>query len=361
MGTVRARDSRCRTDPIPPVVQRCLHHFAAGLPGGARVRHMVTLAPGVWRLDREADAPVVAKQQLFGPLTRGSSHDLIMVETLVFASLAQAGCPVPAVLGADSRQQVIFLEHAGDLTLDEWIRTAGLEGRKTMGIRLAYACRSIEAVMAERTPAFRRHAAPGCDRNALAVAWNAAGRQAEMGLAWFFRKQPALIAPASAILQRIVTTCAGRPPVLGTMDYNARNVVISPERRPYFIEFATLGWDWPERRLAQYGLCLGSRDQEAGIISVLDPGSGLAYQRAGGNPKALEQHQVVLLLNAAARLIQALRAPQAGSNPALLQCWRHPRRRLAQLGELLATRWNLDPDATRLRHCLRHVVVPMTT
>lgn len=338
----------------PPDLEAHLRALVPALCGGPPVGRILQMSTGVWLIERRGDVPVVVKQQLFGPLTRGTNHSLVAVEELVLGKLAAAGCPVPAVLGTDYQRDLILLEFVGELTLDDWIQAAAPAARRAMAGRLVGAHCAIHRTMALHTPHLRLHTAPGCDVEALATAWRIATSRAREGLQYLLGHEPTLAAEAQRILGRISGQCAAREPSLGTADYNARNVVIHATNAPRFIEFATLGWDWPERRLAQYGLPLGTRHPEGKIASVLDGSAAAVYQRLGGNPVALEQHHLVLLLNAVARLGRILAAPHIPENHALLRTWLRPRRRLRQLGNLLAAEWGADSASNSLRRCVQH-------
>ena len=46
------------------------------------------------------------------------------------------------------------------------------------------------------------------------------------------------------------TRLQSAPTTLGSLDNNARNIVIQ-ENSPFFIDFASIGWNWQEMRLVQ--------------------------------------------------------------------------------------------------------------
>ena len=150
--------------------------------------------------------------------------------------------------------------------------------------------------------------------------------------------------PAAArcrsLLEEILQRLAGRRPVLGTTDYNARNIVVDPPAgRLSFIEFAKIGWDWTERRLVQYSASMGAGRPDGSFTSLLDRDAVRQYASGARDPGdralALDGHHIVFHLNAADLLLEALESRCNGRHAGLLQAWRRPRRRLEQIAGAL--------------------------
>ena len=60
-------------------------------------------------------------------------------------------------------------------------------------------------------------------------------------------------------LRRTVALALGGEPDVGSLDYNARNVVLDEAGgRVTLVDFAATGVDWPERRLVQYATATGT-------------------------------------------------------------------------------------------------------
>jgi hypothetical protein len=354
--TQRLRGNTCPPDVVAYLRQSVPQATGASDP----VVSVEALAAGVWRVQRQAGKILVAKHQLFGPLGQNAPHDLLKVEQLVLAHLGSSGCPVPAVLGADPQQHVIFLEWAGDLTLDDWAHENPAASMAPMVRQLIHGCQRIDAAMARLALTLGHRAAPGCDRIALNRAWETAATHATTALRWLLGAFPEACQRAATALQRVCTACGARPACLGTADYNARNVVISDAGKPLFIEFATLSWDWPERRLVQYATPLGAGRPEGRFIGLLDRDAADEWARQGGNGGALDQHHLVFMLNAVQRLLHAAALPGSDPAGALALSGALPASRLAQLRQLIGQSLSSDPSAEVVRQCVRRAAPPIT-
>jgi hypothetical protein len=145
--------------------------------------------------------------------------------------------------------------------------------------------------------------------------------------------------------------------VLGATDYNARNIVIDPEKNTLrFIEFSKLGSDWPERRLVQYTTGLGARLPDGGFHSLLNRRrveryASLAAEYRATDPEciahALDGHHLVFHLLTACMLKDAHLDPS--QNVRLLEVWQSPERRFEQLRSILASPLSGNPLTTELR------------
>ena len=312
--------------------------------GRPAVRSVVSLDVDVWRVDCADGRSLVAKHQLFGRATRGTAYDLLEVETRVLGLLGQAGCPVPAALGTDPEGSFIFLEHGGERTLDDAVQEGTPETRSGWARQTVAGFCAIDRVFREQQEEMRGCTAPGTDPDQLIRGWELAGERAGEGLSYLLGSVEPRSAQTRTRLAEVVRKLAAREPTLGSTDYNARNVVVDAERgRVCFIEFAKIGWDWSERRLVQYATSLGAGRERGTFRSLLDRECASLFAAAGGDAAALDGHQLVLLLNAAALLGAALERSEESGSRQWLQAWRNPHQRLDCLRAALATRLSDDP------------------
>jgi hypothetical protein len=323
------------------------------LDGCPAVRAIVPLDEDVWRIDCADGRRLVAKQQLFGRAAQRRGGDLLALETGVLQRLKQAGCPVPAALGTDPQTQFIFLEYCGDRTLDDVAQeeTTDIQQR-CVRQTIAGFC-AIDQVFQASQQELLTQVAPGGEPTELAENWKLAGIQACRGLSYLLKGAGSRFAEALQRLAEILTDLAHRPPRLGSTDYNARNVVVDLDRgQVSFIEFAKIGWDWPERRLLQYTTSLGANRRHGNVETLLTPDCVAAYTAAGGEAAALDRHRLVFLLNAVARLDAALEKPEEDPGRLLLKVWQNPTARVKRLQTLLAVPLSDDWLAGRLRACM---------
>lgn len=142
---------------------------------------------------------------------------------------------------------------------------------------------------------------------------------------------------------------------LGSLDYNARNVVVNGDS-PAFIDFASVGWDWSERRLVQTFNSLGAHRSGGRFVSTLNRevvGEYASQSAKGRSDEAeirVDYHNILFYLSVVYRLLQAIAQPELEDSKSLLNAWGDAKPRLRQAIDLLAdTPLSGNPYAARLR------------
>ena len=318
---------------------------------GGNVCAVEPIASGVWSL-RVGSVQRVAKYHPFAPLTRGKTYDVLHVEREVLNALTKAGCRVPRLIALDEKAFFAFYEWVGNETLDDWAQRETTDRPERIDDLLHTQC-AIDAALAVGGDRWASRVAPGGDTEALTDRWESACRRAVWGAEALLartRRRP-LRGHIRSSIERIGGELALRAPVLGSSDYNARNIVISPQGEAFFLEFSKLSWDWTERRLVQYTTCMGSGRHRGVMRSLLDARAARLYTELQGFDalRALDGHQVIFLLNAAATLCAALDRPSEPAHAALLRAWQNPPQRLQILAEALGTPLSNDEQISSLR------------
>ncbi|MBM3213317.1 hypothetical protein FJZ36_00150 [Candidatus Poribacteria bacterium] len=144
----------------------------------------------------------------------------------------------------------------------------------------------------------------------------------------------------------VVDAAQSSEPTIGSLDYNARNVLVNADA-VVFADWSTVGWDWNERRIAQYFIALGSSTPDGNFVQSVSAelvdalGDGLYF-----DPAALEAHVVVFLSVALERVLR-------GGDPSSRSSWagRHRYERLMNLLGRGAVASH-EPSA-RVRHLYR--------
>ncbi|HEX2032905.1 MAG TPA: hypothetical protein VHS99_01850 [Chloroflexota bacterium] len=263
-------------------------------------------------------------------------------EGRVLSWLRQQGAPVPEVVAIAPQTPApwLALEWCGEQTLDDLVQAATPSRLARLGRHLALAVGAVEQAFApisgrsrastqtwdERVAALRAQAAPWIEAAPRALAWLTAGSPS-----------PATLRALQATLEQALD--AG--PDVGSLDYNARNVVIQGQRLT-LLDFAATGIDWPQRRLVQYGTATGAHGGT--FVTVIGPASVRTYAAHvsplhGMQPPEVQQsvdaHEVLLLLTAASGLQQVA----AGTaHPARAAAWANVEARRQRLLALLRRR-----------------------
>lgn len=285
---------------------------------GERVTDVQSIArsgerlPDVWKVRTECRTLAV-KRQVFASIVAGSSHDLLQVEADVSGRLIAAGCRVAGVLAVDAGNDLVVLEWCGDQTLDD-VCQQSVEGAEAVRKPFVNAFVGIEAALAAARGEFADRCFPGCEPTALRASWRNAVGDVVAVMPGLLEKTDGLDFGQQASWLALVARLGEAPPTLGALDYNARNVVVDKSGMPTFLEFSKIGWDWPERRLVQYGTSLGSGRPDGLPVCLVDGAAANAYASGAAAWRGvlerdiltlLDGHDLVFHLVAAARLLQA--------------------------------------------------------
>jgi hypothetical protein len=231
--------------------------------------------------------------------------DLLETEWQALSLLAARGCAVVQPVAVDRGARFLVTRWAEGPTLyDACQAVAGVDPG------VAAAClkrlRAIERACAADADTHAPHAAPRDD--AVLVDEFAAA---------FARAREAYyvcLDAGQSLAARTVRTCdeawnelwvdlADAPIALGPVDVNARNLVLSPDG-PVFLDFAAVGWDWPERRAAQYMTAMGRAGDRGRVACALTPNAvGMCPDFAARSTRRLEGHCLLTACLAVARLL----------------------------------------------------------
>ena len=152
-------------------------------------------------------------------------------------------------------------------------------------------------------------------------------------------------------------------PTLGTLDYNARNIVVRWKIPPPSLILGAIGWDWGERRLVQSLNSLGANRANGNFVSLLDQtivkeyAGQVAEHRDGWSETEIaaqvDYHQLLFYLSIVHRLLQSIAQPEAAESKATLQAWGDPKARFQRALTLLTdSRLSEDPDITHLQEII---------
>ena len=332
----------------------------ACFPTGQRVVDIREMAAGVWAVGLGDGSHVVAKHQAFAAATAGRPDDLLIVEPQVLGLLAESGCPVPRAWSVDAETGFIFLEFCGAHTIDDIAQESGVS--RDLSARLVTGFCQIERVLSQRQNELLPLVSSAATRQLLHEAATRTHAETREGLATILIHCQPLGVGSGGLETHLDDICrrlSQREPTLASTDFNARNVVVDARAAVTFIEFAKIGWDWPERRLVQYATSLGAGRKLGEFRSALDPQSIEQYDHCTDDGAfALDGHHILFHLQAAASLCRALERPAQPRHKALLGAWQRPRRRLRYLVGALATPFSDDTATSDFRSLFAKSVHP---
>ena len=223
------------------------------------------------------------KQHLITQPVAESIFTPFQTEIAVLLRLHQAGCRVPELYWWSESARCLLMEWCGDTTLDDLAQETPIDELKPIVQNTIRAFCQLEEGFAKTAHALNPYIYPLDYPTFLRDMMGALldqGRKTLDYLAWM-KGEPMPSDQAgtlNAIWERLSNRLHRVTPTLGTLDYNARNIVVNGET-PTFIDFGSIGWDWGERRLVQSLNSLGASRANGNFVSLL--GQEIVKEYAG--------------------------------------------------------------------------------
>ena len=250
-------------------------------------------------------------------------------EASILRFLAARGAPVPEVVSASADE--LITAWVGVETLDDALQ----DGPPVSGTALVAAVWQVSRVLSRVAPI------PAITRDALAAQLRPWAEALPEALIWLVG------ASHERLLHDTLVRAMACEPAAGSLDYNSRNVLVEESGgRVWLIDFAATGFDWTERRLAQYALSAGAGLPNGVFRSALGTEACGTLADSGG----VDAHEVILLLTAAEHLRQV---ETGGGHPERQRAWSNVAQRKTSLQALLRRPLAADGPAARLRAALR--------
>ncbi len=304
------------------------------------------------------------KQHLITQPVAESIFTPFQTEIAVLLRLHQAGCRVPELYWWSESARCLLMEWCGDTTLDDLAQETPIDELKPIVQNTIRAFCQLEEGFAKTAHALNPYIYPLDYPTFLRDMMGALldqGRKTLDYLAWM-KGEPMPSDQAgtlNAIWERLSNRLHRVTPTLGTLDYNARNIVVNGET-PTFIDFGSIGWDWGERRLVQSLNSLGANRANGNFVSLL--GQEIVKEYAGQVAEHREDwseteiaaqvdyHQLLFYLSIIYRLLQSTAQPETAESKATLQAWGDLKTRFQRaLGLLTDSHLSEDPDIEHIR------------
>ena len=307
------------------------------------------------------------KQHLITQPVGESTFTPFQTEIAVLLRLHQAGCRVPELYWWSDLASCLLMEWCGNTTLDDLAQETPIDELKPIVQNTVRAFCQLEEGFAKTADALNPYIYPldypAFLRDLMGTLLDQ-GRKTLDYLAWM-KGEPMPSDQATrldAIWERMSNRLHRATPTLGTLDYNARNIVVAGNT-PTFIDFGSIGWDWGERRLVQSFNSLGTNRANGNFVSLLgmeiveEHASQVAQHRESCSEMEIaaqvDYHHLLFYLSIIYRLLQSTAQPEAAESKATLQAWGAPKARFQRaLGLLADFRLSEDPDSAHIQEVI---------
>ena len=281
-------------------------------------------------LNIRANRYILKQHEITVPVTE-SGFTPFQIEKFTLSTLHNAGCLVPNVILTYEKDRTVLLEWRGGHTLDSLAQcNTGKNILPELSTIVKELCK-IESVFAENIDLFRPYTFQFDVKETLQSLLER-GRTT-VGYLQQLCKTP-LTSSEIECLDAAWTSLSNRlleaPLTLDSLDYHARNIVIFTGL-PSFIDFASIGWDWQERRLVQYFNSLGAYQDGANFVSLLNLELVKTYAEwvvqhrencsVTDVAARVDGHHLLFYLSVVYRILEATARPESRENQILVEAW----------------------------------------
>lgn len=298
-----------------------------------------------------------------------AGHTPLQIEAAVLALLHDNGCQVPRLIWKSEHHHALLLEWCGEFTLDALAQHSekSLQHLKPLLPTILRELSKIEICFTTHAARF----APYVFRfNAQATLLDLLER-AKKVVGYLSHLSDS---PMSAVQTEVLTNAwngladrlQNAPMTLGNLDNNARNIVIR-DASPFFIDFASIGWNWQEMRLVQLlnsiGAFLVSPSETGRFVSLLDRelvdiyAEWVSTHRETSLPAEIaarvDSHHLLFYLSVIDQLLRVVAAPETTESRMLLEAWGDAQMRFqSALRHIIDTNLSDDIHTNQMREII---------
>ena len=335
-----------------------------------RIQHGMRQRHNVCRLKLGTESYLL-KQHAITTSVVDAGYTPLQIETAVLSVLHENGCQVPQLIWKSDDQHALLIEWCGELTLD-----ALAQSEEKSIQHLTPLLNTILRELCKIETCFTTHAAQFAPyifcfdahttlRNSLAQGKKVVGYLSHLSSSPMSSTQTETLANAWHVLANRLQNA---PTTLGSLDNNARNIVIRDEASAFFIDFASIGWNWQEMRLVQLlnsiGAFLVSPSGNANFVSLLDRELVNTYAEWVSTHREtclpaevaarVDGHHLLFYLSVIHQLLRATVQPEATENRMLLDAWGDAQARYQNaLTHIIHTRLSDDVSTNQIREIIR--------
>lgn len=329
---------------------------------GTRQRH------NVCRLRLGSKYYLLKQHDLTAPVVAGGWTPL-QIEARVLGLLYDNGCRVPQLVWKSERHHALLLEWCGESTLDALAQRGEKHAQSLTPILFAIleevckieTCFTTHA--AQLAPYIFRFNAQATLQDLLTRGKKVIGYLSHLSDRQMSSFEEGTFSDAWDVFS---TRLQNAPTTLGSLDNNARNIVIR-EGSAFFIDFASLGWNWQEMRLVQLlnsiGAFLVSPSEIGNFVSLLDRefvntyAEWVSIHRESCSPDEVavrvDGHHLLFYLSVIDQLLRAVAQPDAPESRMLLEAWGDPQKRFrSAIAHITGTRLSDDVYTHRIREII---------
>jgi len=355
-------------------VEYLIKHIAAHLKTDAdaikleRIQHGIRERHNVCQLKLGTESYLLKQHDITMSVV-DAGYTPLQIEAAVLSLLHENGCQVPRLIWKSDDQHALLIEWCGERTLDALAQSEDKSIQhltpllKTILRELCKIETCFTTHAAQFTPYIFRFDAHSTLRDLLEQGKKVVGYLSHLSSSPMSSAQTEALTNAWHVFANRLQNA---PLTLGNLDNNARNIVIR-DTSAFFIDFASIGWNWQEMRLVQLfnsiGAFLVSPSGNANFVSLLDRelvntyAEWVSTHRETCPPTEIaarvDSHHLLFYLSVIHQLLRATAQPEATENRMLLDAWGDAQTRYqSALTHIIHTRLSDDVSTNQIREII---------
>ncbi len=267
------------------------------------------------------------------------------IEKFTLSSLHNGDCAVPQLIWESENHRTLLLEWVGDETLDSFAQNCSTSNLTPLLHNIIKQLCRIETHFVENKTQYLPYVFQ-FDAHSILQSLLDQGRKT-VGYLAHLQKNPLTASQLDHLdsaWNNLSNTLLKAPTTLDSLDYQGNNIVINGDV-PYLIDFASIGWDWQERRLVQHFTSIGAFQEDGNFISLLNRELVRTYsewvihnrEKCYTNEVSarVDGHHLLSYLTIINRILHAQTRPDATESQLLVDAWGDLRLRIQRAISLL--------------------------
>ncbi len=275
----------------------------------------------IWKIEIGQRNFVLKRHFIHAPIN-GCKFTPFEIELNTLKVLKSKGCNVPKIIWQSDKKQSLLIEWCGNQTLDDMAQKQS-NWHPIVSQAISQFCYIEEA--------FKKS-----QENLTAYVFPVNQDKKLQEILGHCRKTIFYIIQASkkekhSTHQKRIDQCwenisnylFSKPKNLGGLDHNSHNILIN-QQKVFFIDFASIGWNWQTQRLVQSFNSLGTKQDTGNFVSLINPETIETYMSISGQTKVhndIDLHHLLFYLSIIHRILRATSQPNHPDSIRLYNAW----------------------------------------
>ena len=282
----------------------------------------------IWKIEIDQHTFALKQHFIHTPVS-GCKFTPFEIESKTLNILKSKGCSVPKVIWQSNKDQSLLIEWCGNQTLDDMVHS-GVNWRPTVKQAILQFC-YIEKEFKKSQDNLTPYIFPVNQDEKLQEILGRCRKTVSYIIQFNEKEQ-------RSNHQKRIDQCwdnisnylLSKPKNLGSLDHNSHNILIN-RQKAFFIDFASIGWNWQAQRLVQSFNILGANHPTGNFVNLINQEIIETYTEISGQKQEnddIDLHNLLFYLSIIHRILRATSQPNHPDNVRLRKAWGNLKTRL---------------------------------